>query len=375
MLCRLALLLPLCSACTTRDPAVDTDTTAASTSTSTSTTTDTRPTTSAATDEPTPTTAGPVCEDYTTRILIPLVAAQIMLVLDNSPAMLDPWDHDGDPQTPEQPRWASVRAALLAVLPAQNDLTLDLGLASFPTADAEDSDDAAACRVTPALIVPTSDTPPADVLAALPPANPPPGSFVGGAPIRQAIVEALPQIAEPPGSPRAIFVLANSAPNCDPNAPDLLEALDSGAVDAAASAAAAGVRVFVFGIGASTTPNPPQADHRPDTVTVDLELAALAGAGQGFYVNVASEAALISQLASMFEVEGSTCIIAVDPAPAPDQAVAGVRVDGDEVPRIKDCAAESGWHPLDGGTSIELCGAACTQFKTSGDAEILVACV
>ena len=372
MLRRLALLLPLCSACTTRDPGVDADTTAASTSTSTS---DTSPTSSSTTDEPTPTTAGPVCEDYTTRILIPRVAAQIMLVLDHSPAMLDPWDHDGDPQTPEQPRWASVRAALLAVLPAQDDLTLDLGLASFPTADAADSDDAAACRVTPALIVPTSEAPPADVLAGLPPANPPPGSFVGGAPIRQAIVEALPQISGPPGSPRAIFVLANSAPNCDPNAPDLLESLDSGAVDAAASAAAAGVRVFVFGIGPSTTPNPPQEDHRPDTVTVDLELAALADAGAGFYVNVASEAALVSQLASMFEVEAFSCIVAVDPVPAPDQAVTGVRVDGDEVPRIEDCAAESGWHPLDGGTSIELCGAACTQFKTSGDAELLVSCV
>ena len=372
MLRRLALL-PLCCACTTRDPGVDADTTAASTTTST--TTDARPTTSAATDEPTPTTAGPTCEDYTVRVRIPLLTAQIMLVLDHSPAMLDPWDHDGDPQTAEQPRWASVRAALLAVLPAQKEFSLDLGLASFPTADAADSDDAAACRVTPALIVPTSEAPPADVLAGLPPANPPPGSFVGGAPIRQALVEALPLIADAPDSPRAIFVFANSAPNCDPNATDLLESVDSAAVDAAASAFAAGVREFVFGIGASTTPNPPQVDHRPDTATGDLELAALAGAGGGLYINVASEAALISQLAAQFEGEGSTCFIDVDPTPAPDQAVVGVRVDGDEVSMVEDCAAESGWHTVAGGTSIELCGAACTQFKTSGDAEILVACV
>ena len=146
------------------------------------------------------------------------------------------------------------------------------------------------------------------------------------------------------------------------------------AVDAAASAFAMNVPVYVFGIGAATTPSPALADHRPDGVVVSDELTVLASAGGGSFFNALNEAELIAGLTQQFETEGSSCTIPVDPEPGPDQAIAGVRVDGEDVPPVDDCATQDGWRPVNA-TEIELCGEACTRFQDTLDVEIFVACV
>lgn len=377
---RLAVLcLPLIAACVDRPVTGDSSTTGATTTGAPVTTGAGDPTTTTTpTTSTTSTTTASSCEDYTFQPQIPLVTVSVMLVLDQSPAMLDPWDHDGDPRTPEQPRWASVRNALLTVLPTvlpPGNLAA-LGLAPFPTPDAQDSDDALACAVDPDLFVPTSGAPPLEVLAGLPPAAPAPGTFVGGAPMRAALSAAVALPDRAASQQRMILMLANSAGNCDPEAIDpatLLETHDPGATAAAASALEAGVPVHVLGIGAATVASPMVVDHRPDNVIVSDALAALASAGGGSYFNVADEAQLIQTLTGMFETDGTACAVDISPAPGPNQAVTGVRVDGQDFPKVDDCAAEDGWQIAD--FRIELCGAACTRYRDTLAIEIFVTCV
>ena len=64
--------------------------------------------------------------------------------------------------------------------------------------------------------------------------------------------------------------------------------------------------------------------------------------------------------------------ILVDPAPGPDQAVTGVRIDGEDFPEVLTCD-EHGWQRHD--AAVELCGAACTRFRDRANLEIFVTCV
>ncbi len=374
-----ALVLPVLGSCVARTTPGEGGSASSSSETSTTASTSTPTTTSTSTpttgvDPSAPTTTTSACEPYTYRMDIPLVVPSVLLALDQSPAMLDPWDHDGDPQTPEQPRWASVRNALLTVLaPSQH---IELGLAPFPTADAEDVDGPAACAITPGLLVPTSDAPAGEVLAKLAPAAPAPGSFVGGAPLRKLLAAAHALVGGPPDQPRLIVMFANSAPNCDPDAlgaTALLETLDAGALDAAAGLFDTGIRIFVFGLDASTGPSPGVDDHRPDGVIVSDRLKALGEIGGGFYFNAASEAELIDELDDLFEPPAPLdCTLMIEPAPGPDQVVTGVRIDGEDFPEVPTCD-EHGWQRHD--AAVELCGAACTHFRSRANLEIFVTCV
>ena len=381
MLRRLASLALCLCACVDRSTADDVgaDATASETSsaapTTTSATSDVTTSTTASEDatDAAPTTGGPSCEGYTIPIVIPLVTLSLTLVIDQSPAMLDPWDHDGDPQTPDLPRWTSVRDVLLAVLSPLESVRL--GLAPYPTPDADDGDGATACAETPALLVPTSDDPPPDVLAGLAPADPP-GGFSGGAPLRRALAAAVAGNDGPLDQPRALAVFANSAANCSPEAagPALLESLDVGVLDAAAAAQAAGLPVYVFGIGASTDPSPALVDRRPDGVVVSDALKDLAAAGGGAYIPVHSEAELAASLAAFFASEpDTTCTLSLDPQPGPGQAVTRVTIGDVAFPPVKDCATQDGWRVVD--DALELCGAACLQFGAQGGLEIEVSCV
>lgn len=319
-------------------------------------------------------TGGAVCEGYEVTVLIPVVTPSIMLVLDQSPAMLDPWDHDADPATPAVARWTSLRGALTAVF--GDETSLSLGLAPYPTPDAEDGAGPAACTVTEDLLVPTGAASPAEVLAGLAPADPPPGSFVGGAPVGRALTLARPLVDGSFDQPRALLLLANSAPNCSPVAEGaaLLEALDEGALEAAKAAFDAGVRVFVFGVGAATEPSPAVVDGRPDGVVVSDALQAIAEAGGGSYINAADEGGLISALTATFgSRESLSCFVAVEPPPGPDQAVTAVAIAGEAFPQVEACEVEDGWRVV--GDSVELCGAACGLFADTGDMVITVSCI
>lgn len=319
-------------------------------------------------------TTGAVCEGYEVPFLIPIVSLNVMLVIDQSPAMLDPWDHDADPATPAVARWTSLRSALTTALGDED--SLNLGLAPYPTPDAEDVAGPAACTVTEGLLVPTSEAPTAEVLAGLAPADPPPGSFVGGAPLGRALTLAAQHVNGSFDQPRALVVLANSAPNCSPVAEGaaLLESLDVGAPQTAKAALDVGLPVFVFGIGAATEPSPAVVDGRPDGVIVSDALKDMAIAGGGNYINAADEAGLVNALSATFgHRESLSCFFPIDPAPGPDQAVTAVTIAGKMFPQVEVCEIEDGWRVID--DSIELCGITCGLFADTGDMVVTVSCV
>lgn len=351
----------------TASTTLDGTTTSGTADTTAAPTTTTAPTTGTATSGP------PACEPYTIKVLLPLITAHIVLVVDQSPAMMDPWDHDADPQTPERPRWASVRAALETVLPLAVADGAALGLVRYPGLMASDEYGAQACAVEPGeFIAPVEDA--ADtILAALPPAD---ATLVGAAPLRAALVGALDLLAAvPDGDPRALVIITHSAPNCAEAAPDLpglLEGLDAAVQQQLSDAARAGLWLGVVAVGAAADASPVLEDMRPDGV----DLAAYwQEASLGLLDNASDEADLAHDLEWLLtDQTDHSCAVALDPAPGPDQHVAAVRVGAEPVAGpVTDCQSEAGWHLPDPGL-LELCGAACQLFIETGDLEIDVAC-
>lgn len=317
---------------------------------------------------------GAVCEPYTIEPQIPTIDTRVVLLFDRSPAMLDPWDHDLDPQTPDEPRWASVRRAALAEVPGDDDV--QVGLASWPTLDAEDGPGPEACAVTSALFTAPAAIDAATLGGLLPPEQPPPGSFVGGSPLRAGLLAAIDLVAPDPGQPRAIVLVGASAANCaaDPRA-SLLEDPDAEVVAAAQAVADAGVYLEVIGVGAAETPNPVAVDGRPDEVAPLGMLTEVATQAGGSLWNVGSEAELQQAIGGLFhKMIDYSCTIDLYPAPGPDQVVAGVRVAGQAVPGpLADCVSGSGWWQPSA-DRVELCGDACAQFVATSAVAIDVTC-
>jgi hypothetical protein len=321
-------------------------------------------------------TGAAVCEPYTFVPQIPTLDFRAVLLFDRSPAMLDPWDHDLDPQTPDEPRWASVRRAVLATVPGDVDALV--GLAGYPTADAQDDAGAEACVVTPGLFTTPAEVDAATLADLLPAEQPPAGSFVGGSPQRAALLAAIDLVEPDPGQPRAIVVIGNSAANCAAEPPEpasLLEQVDPAVTTAAQAVADAGVYLAVIGVGASDTPNPIAVDGRPDGVAPLAALTELATQAQGSLVNVADEAELMQELGDLFtDMTDYSCSIELYPVPGPDHVIAEVRIAGQVVPGpLAVCKSDAGWWQPEPGV-VEFCGDACAQLTEDFALEIDVAC-
>ncbi|MDC0675392.1 hypothetical protein [Nannocystis radixulma] len=370
----LALMFASLVACTDRatGSATEVETTGTSSSTATTSGVETTavPTTGATTAAETG--VEPICEPYTFAPVIVTFTPSVMLAIDHSPAMLDGWDHDGDPQTPERSRWASVRATLDAVLSPIDPQRMALGLARFPGATASGAYEAEACAVDPGeFLAPATDNI-APILAALPAEDAP---LVGAAPLREALVGSLALLAGAPvDMPRVIVILTHSAPNCGQPADELsmlLEGLDEGVGPLLAQAEAEGVRVIVLGIGTAAGPSPPAVDMRPDGV--DLVEYWQSAAVQSF-VAIANEAALLDELGLLLApAEGSPCWFTIDPPPRPEHQVANVRVGGTLVSQVDDCEAEDGWL-MTADSELVLCGAACARWRETSVLEVELVC-
>lgn len=315
------------------------------------------------------------CQPYTIPFGIPLVTPHVMLVIDRSPAMLDGWDHDADPQTPDAPRWASVRRALEEVLPLSAAGHVHLGLAMYPGGAATDDYDGLACAVEPGeFVAPAADNAEA-ILAALPGAD---ASLVGAAPLGSALAGALALLVDvPPESPRGVVVITHSAPNCSEDAPDLaslLEGLDPAVQATLEDLEQIGLYVGVIAVGAEPGESPVVMDKRPDGVDLAAYLAEL---HPGASSNPGDEAELVDELMwELVPMPDYSCELMLEPAPGPGQFVAAVRVGGMPVAGpIRDCGSEDGWQWVgDMSDHINLCGAACNLFIETGEIEVDVAC-
>lgn len=137
----------------------------------------------------------------------------LMLVVDESESMLAPWDHDGDPETPTQPRWHGARAVVELLGEIAGDKAV-VGLRAFPGADAcpeatamsPSCADASACSIAAAPeLSPAEGNGPA-LLDAIPGLDPDPILLAGASPAAAATEAAVDELvsvraARYPGSP------------------------------------------------------------------------------------------------------------------------------------------------------------------------------
>lgn len=317
--------------------------------------------------------SGPCRDDVIDLAITPL---DLVFVVDRSNDMTTPWDHDGDPGTAAVPRWSSARAAL-TVIAERFDASLFAGLALFPGADATMAYGPPSCLTEAQAEVPVGGGSAADIDAALPPAD---AALLGARPAILAFQAALAALAA--GRPEArkkILFVAGGAWNCDPDAVSnavLLEFLDDTLHGEVSQAFMDGIKTHVIGVGVPDATSPTKVDSLPDEVNAFTELGALATAGGTAkagpekFAAADDEAELVAALDAAVRDEFS-CVVALDTEPTlPFDLV--LELGGDPIPRITDCAGESGWHFVDGPpyTTIELCGLACSRFQELGAAQL-----
>ena len=97
------------------------------------------------------------------------------------------------------------------------------------------------------------------------------------------------------------------------------------------------------------------------------EVAQLGGAaldGERKFYSVEDQAALSAALDSITADLGCTMDLGEEVDPERESAL---RVAGELTDEISDCASEDGWLFSEDGTSIQLCGQACSDFQASGE--------
>jgi hypothetical protein len=299
----------------------------------------------------------------------------VMLVVDRSGAMKQPWDHDADLATPEVTRWSSMHAALSATLTAHED-RVAFGLVTSPSSKATADYSGAACVVAnTAEVAPAPDNASA-ILAELPAANS--DMLAGADPFAAALTSARDGLNSVKTTlPRRIVLISNGLAQCHAGAvgAELFEVYDPDAPLVAGKALAAGVPVHVLGLGLTDKVTQASKDGTPDGVSYFDKYEELATAGgTAPFVNATTEAALTAALATVLDAalaEIDPCVVSLDVPPATlDQAI--VEIDGQALPQVEDCVADSGWRfvgeaPHD---AIELCGAACESLKMIGVVDV-----
>lgn len=343
---------------------------------STTTTTSDSPTTTtsdpSSTGEPTACTADPQP--------LRMRRASVVLVLEKSVTMTSDqhyWDHDSDPNTARVPLWLSVHAAVHEVLSDLED-RVDLGAELFPSAEATNMYDATACAYDPEISVPVAALHHDEILAAMPPAN---AKLRGAYPVTAALEIAYDHLhSRESDEPKLAIAVLRSLPACRADAPDstsLFESYDGSAEPTVVTARYTGIRTHFIALDASDENTGSVNDAQPDDVVPTEVFAALASAGGTPVNNARDQAQLAAALREILEsLPEPSCVLQLDRALQSDDG-AVVRVDGVDVPRADDCAAEQGWRFTTAAppfTAIELCEATCTSLRRSGVAE-LVDCV
>jgi len=306
----------------------------------------------------------------------------VVVVLDKSASMVSHFaDSDNDPDTPDVTRWFMTYNAVVYLASAFYD-TLDLGMALFPAIGATDTGDADACLMNDMLVVSPAPTNGQAVLVKLPPAKETSPKIAGATPTRAAIELAVGELQEiaQEGDTQAIILITDGAANCAADAQDpheLFEVYDDALVDAVSDGAAAAIQTFVIGIDVNDAPSPIEEDGEPDEVNLHEALVALGIAGgtangdpQLPYYPVDDD---LSFAGAMFDIVAQLvpCTLEIDnPHVVPEFTEIGVG-DVNYTSPVADCATEDGWRYVDEDyLVIELCGQACVDFRSEGEAQV-----
>ncbi len=360
--------------------------TSAGTSSSTTDTTDTTGTTgTTGTTDPlgttSSTTAPPLGCDESQLEQLDDDRPALVFVVERSATMALPWDHDGDANTPDIPRWASVRAAVEKVA-ARFDLTTRAGLSLLPATAATDDYGPAACTVQAPLELAPATMNAAAIAAALPPADAPAAGARPASAAITAAITALDDLADPEPIWKLILYVTGGAGNCHPDAgnnlPWLLEGYDE-TIHGTTFLALEQSSIFthVIGVAVPDAVSPAVVDSQPDDVNPLAMLTLLADQGGDYeLLNAAGEAALVDALDAAVRTAIS-CRITLDVLPeVPDSAQ--IVVDGVQYKKQGACGGGDGFaFPFENQDiydTIDLCGQACRRFQEIGVATLKQFC-
>jgi hypothetical protein len=308
----------------------------------------------------------------------------LMLVVDSSSSMvLETWDDDGDPQTPEVTRWSSARA-LIEVLVAEFETTTVLGLQRFPSADACPNATAESPNCTDADVCPIADAPEvalgldqaAAILAALPDADADGVEIAGGSPASLAVLAAGDHLlAQLIASPSTIVLITDGGANCGDglSLPESFETHDDSLVTHLGELFNGdGIPTFVVGVDVGMDVAMAGEDNPQFDAFTTLNALALAGGmpwnfgmdPQKFYDVRNSEDLLVDLPPEQGLTECSVELTMLpEGPPQPAQwPLMTIELDGMPVPKVADCQTENGWAWIIEGEIFRFCGSSCEQF-------------
>jgi hypothetical protein len=326
-------------------------------------------------------TGGTPCEEI--MATVKPITPNAMLVLDKSGSMLQTWDHDANANTPVVTRWYSLWAVANQVLTDFNE-AFNFGMNLYPSTAAQQKYDNTACPVNMNVEVPVAPLNKDPIIAALPAqAN---MTIKGGTPAAAGMTAALNHLKSlDPNVPRVIMLITDGAANCSSDAAnnnDLFEVYDANLPEIVGNAWTVDkIPVYVIGIATVNAVTPVMQDGNPNGINPYEklnELATLGGTakpGPEQFYNADNQIELAAALNEIVK-SAQSCIIPLDSEPVfPNDTV--VKVGGMTLPKITDCANESGWKYTDPNppyTGIEVCGAACDDLKLAGMADVEYYC-
>lgn len=254
----------------------------------------------------------------------------------------------------------------------------------FPNKQAGDSYTANACPVNPNVEVGVSPFNKNAIMGALPAKDN--TTIKGGTPAAAGVTAALTHLKTlDPAVPRAIMLITDGAANCTSGAetPALFEAYDQSLHTVVADAYAQDqIRTYVIGIAIADAVSPATQDGNPDDINPYVKLNELATQGgtakpgaEKFY-SADNQIELQAALDAIVS-DAQSCLIALADEPGfPDYTK--VKIGDVELNKITDCASQSGWKYVTAEppyTAIELCGAACSALKQTGEAGVEYYCM
>lgn len=287
---------------------------------------------------------------------IPVLQPEVVLVVDRSGSM-------SDNPLGEGTRWEALHGVISEVVSGQ-DATTQFGLSMFPAGDAGATWVEGACNPPTALDVSVGVGNASAILGAMPPAD---AETMGGTPAAAAVELAADHLRTRGGEqPKLMVLVTDGAANCAVDAPDWQLALDydEQLQAAVADAQLDGINTYVVGIQISG-----ELDEQSGVVPAEQldEVAQLGGAaleGEHAFYSVEDQAMLSEALRSITAEISCTMELGAEVDP---EREALLTVDDQVFEQVADCADADGWVYGADGSSLQLCGQACTQFQATGD--------
>lgn len=318
------------------------------------------------------------------KVTLKPIVPSMQLVLDKSGSMLTLWDHDANPNTATVTRWFSLYAVVDKLLTNFN-AKFNFGMNLFPSKSANGNYNSGACPVNANVEVPVSPLNKDAILAVLPAQNN--MTIKGGTPAAAGMTAAVNHLKTlDPMSPRLIALITDGAANCAANAipPPLFEMYDQTVHTVVDNAFKVDkIPTYVIGIATANMVSPVVMDGNPDGInpyTKLNELAVLGGKpknnpNEKFY-NANNQIELDAALDAII-TDAQSCVIPLDVEPGFPEFTK-VKIGGVLIPKIMNCGNQNGWKYVDPAppyAAIELCGTACASLKQTGAADVEYYCM